>query len=131
MVCFLCSHHRCFMQMCKPQYLIVWRLFTLQNLCLPFYSCIVGIGYPVYSSFKAIEKKDMEEREHMLIYWAVYGCFLYAEVFTDTLLHRFFYITIWSLQFLFDYNSHRQMDPRKYMKNICGHFFSHMNSDLI
>ncbi|XP_057856973.2 HVA22-like protein k isoform X2 [Cryptomeria japonica] len=56
------------------------------NIVLRTACCVVGIGYPIYSSFKAIEKKDNEEQEHLLTYWAVYGCFLYAEAFSDKLL---------------------------------------------
>ena len=33
-------------------------------------SKIVGVGLPVYSSFKAIETKDETEKEEWLIYWS-------------------------------------------------------------
>lgn len=35
-----------------------------------FFSCSVGIVLPVYSTFKAIEKKDNSEQQRWLIYWA-------------------------------------------------------------
>jgi len=35
-----------------------------------FSSCTVGIAFPVYSTFKAIEKKDQSEQERWLLYWA-------------------------------------------------------------
>ncbi|ONM36557.1 HVA22-like protein k [Zea mays] len=67
--------------------------------------CAVGIGLPVYSTFRAIEKKDEQEKERMLLYWAAYGSFSIAEVFADKLLssvplyyHVKFAILVW-LQF--------------------------------
>jgi receptor expression-enhancing protein 5/6 len=47
---------------------------------------VVGIGFPVYSTHKAIERKSPAEQERWLVYWAVYGCFSVAEVFSDQLL---------------------------------------------
>ncbi|CAM6077009.1 unnamed protein product [Sphagnum tenellum] len=47
---------------------------------------VVGIGFPVYSTHKAIERKSPAEQEQWLVYWAVYGCFSVAEVFSDQLL---------------------------------------------
>ncbi|KAB2603061.1 HVA22-like protein k [Pyrus ussuriensis x Pyrus communis] len=51
--------------------------------------CSVGIALPVYSTFKAIEKKDQEEQQRMLLYWAAYGSFSVAEVFSDKILSWF------------------------------------------
>ncbi|KAJ4789889.1 HVA22-like protein [Rhynchospora pubera] len=48
--------------------------------------CAVGIGLPVYSTFKAIEKKDQIAQERWLVYWAVYGTFSVAEIFSDKIL---------------------------------------------
>eukprot|EP01018_Ginkgo_biloba_P007354 Gb_33293 [translate_table: standard] len=56
------------------------------NIVLRTACCAVGIGFPVYSTFNAIEKKDHKDQEQWLIYWAVYGCFSFAEVFSDKLL---------------------------------------------
>lgn len=55
-------------------------------------ACVaVGVGFPVYSTFKAIEQKDSQEQEQWLVYWAVYGCFSVSEVFSDKLLSWFPY----------------------------------------
>ncbi|EXB80593.1 hypothetical protein L484_009047 [Morus notabilis] len=48
--------------------------------------CSVGIVLPVYSTFKAIEKKDNSEQQRWLIYWAAYGSFSLVEVFSDNLI---------------------------------------------
>ncbi|CAD6340930.1 unnamed protein product [Miscanthus lutarioriparius] len=75
------------------------------NIVIRTASCAVGIGLPVYSTFRAIEKKDEEEKERLLLYWAAYGSFSIAEVFADKLLssvplyyHVKFAILVW-LQF--------------------------------
>jgi receptor expression-enhancing protein 5/6 len=46
----------------------------------------VGIGFPTYSTHKAIESKNHAQQEEWLVYWAAYGCFSVAEVFSDKLL---------------------------------------------
>ncbi|XP_022133390.1 HVA22-like protein k isoform X2 [Momordica charantia] len=51
--------------------------------------CSVGIVLPVYSTFKAIEKKDQNEQQKWLLYWAAYGSFSLVEVFSDKLLSWF------------------------------------------
>ncbi|XP_038693080.1 HVA22-like protein k isoform X4 [Tripterygium wilfordii] len=51
--------------------------------------CTVGLVLPVYSTFKAIENKDQNEQQKWLFYWAAYGSFSIAEVFTDKLLSWF------------------------------------------
>ncbi|KAL6657770.1 hypothetical protein ACP70R_005550 [Stipagrostis hirtigluma subsp. patula] len=75
------------------------------NVVIRTASCAVGIGLPVYSTFRAIEKKDEKEKERMLLYWAAYGSFSIVEVFADKLLssvplyyHVKFAILVW-LQF--------------------------------
>ncbi|KAL7156689.1 hypothetical protein ABFS83_02G025400 [Erythranthe nasuta] len=51
--------------------------------------CSVGIVLPVYSTFKAIESKDPDEQRKWLVYWAAYGTFSVAELFTDKFLYWF------------------------------------------
>ncbi|OVA04545.1 TB2/DP1/HVA22-related protein [Macleaya cordata] len=48
--------------------------------------CSVGIALPVYNTFKAIENKDQNEQQKWLLYWAAYGSFSLAEVFSDKIL---------------------------------------------
>ncbi|KAL3701720.1 hypothetical protein R1sor_019742 [Riccia sorocarpa] len=50
---------------------------------------IVGVGFPVYSTHKAIERKDRNEQDMWLVYWAAYGCFSAVEMCTDKLLSWF------------------------------------------
>ncbi|ESQ53422.1 hypothetical protein EUTSA_v10026250mg [Eutrema salsugineum] len=59
------------------------------NIVLRTACCSIGIGLPVYSTFKAIESRDENEQQKWLIYWAAYGSFSLVEVFTDKLISWF------------------------------------------
>ncbi|KAL1215508.1 HVA22-like protein k [Cardamine amara subsp. amara] len=59
------------------------------NIVLRTACCSIGIGLPVYSTFKAIENRDQNEQQKWLIYWAAYGSFSLVEVFTDKLISWF------------------------------------------
>lgn len=57
------------------------------NIVIRTACCTVGIGLPVYSTFKAIENGDRSEQDKWLVYWAAYGSFSLAEVFLDKFLY--------------------------------------------
>ncbi|KAL5212212.1 hypothetical protein ABZP36_023059 [Zizania latifolia] len=59
------------------------------NVVIRTVSCAVGGGLPVYSTFRAIEKKDQKEKGRWLLYWAAYGSFSIAEAFADQILSRY------------------------------------------
>lgn len=59
------------------------------NIVIRTACCSVGVALPVYSTFKAIEKKDQNEQERWLVYWAAYGSFSLVEVFSDKILSWF------------------------------------------
>ncbi|XP_050205949.1 HVA22-like protein k [Mercurialis annua] len=56
------------------------------NIVIRTACCSVGVVLPVYSTFKAIERKDQNEQKKWLVYWAAYGAFSLVEVFTDKFL---------------------------------------------
>lgn len=62
---------------------------VVSNVVVRTACCSVGICFPVYSTFKAIESKNKKEQDQWLIYWAVYGSFSIVEVFPDKLLSWF------------------------------------------
>lgn len=75
------------------------------NIVIRTACCSVGIVLPVYSTFKAIERKDQNEEQRWLLYWAAYGSFSLVEVFADKLIswsplyyHLKFAFLVW-LQF--------------------------------
>lgn len=63
-------------------------------------SCAVGIGLPVYSTFKAIENRDSSEQHKWLVYWA--GClkFLFWSFHSTALVNAMSFLW-WRLKFLF------------------------------
>ncbi|KAM7263992.1 hypothetical protein ACFE04_001675 [Oxalis oulophora] len=56
---------------------------TGSNLVMKTACCGVGICIPVYSTIKAIERKDENEQHKWLVYWAAYGSLSLVEVFAD------------------------------------------------
>ncbi|XP_068483487.1 HVA22-like protein k [Phaseolus vulgaris] len=56
------------------------------NLFLRPACCSIGLALPVYSTFKAIEGNDPYQQQRWLLYWAAYGSFSAAEMFTEKLL---------------------------------------------
>ncbi|PSS29416.1 HVA22-like protein, partial [Actinidia chinensis var. chinensis] len=59
------------------------------NIVVRTACCSVGIALPVYSTFKAIETRNENEQQRWLTYWAAYGTFTIAEVFTDKFISWF------------------------------------------
>ncbi|GJP44324.1 hypothetical protein CLOM_g3704 [Closterium sp. NIES-68] len=47
---------------------------------------VVGVGFPVFRSFKAIEEGSQADRNRCLAYWSVYGCFRVVETITDKII---------------------------------------------
>lgn len=91
--------------------------------------CSVGIGLPVYSTFKAIESKNQDAQQRCLVYWAAFGSFSLIEVFTDKLIswvpmyyHIKFAFLVW-LQ-LPPTNGAKQL----YMKHIRPFLLKHQES---
>ncbi|XP_028093693.1 HVA22-like protein k isoform X3 [Camellia sinensis] len=75
----------------------LWMQVGLRLLLCPLDSnivvrtacCSVGVVLPVYSTFKAIESKNQNEQQRWLLYWAAYGSFSIAEIFTDKFISWF------------------------------------------
>ncbi|KAK6159439.1 hypothetical protein DH2020_006753 [Rehmannia glutinosa] len=61
------------------------------NVVMRTACCSVGIVLPVYSTFKAIESKEEDEQHKWLVYWAAYGSFTVAELFTDKFLYWYYF----------------------------------------
>ncbi|KAK4362599.1 hypothetical protein RND71_017840 [Anisodus tanguticus] len=79
------SHHLLSMQIGLK--LLLSPLNT--NVVVRTACCTVGIVLPVYSTFKAIEMRDQNERQKWLLYWAAYGSFSIVEAFKDKFLYWF------------------------------------------
>ncbi|XP_048335039.2 HVA22-like protein k isoform X2 [Ziziphus jujuba] len=59
------------------------------NIVVRTACCSVGIVLPVYSTCKAIERKDHDDQQKWLLYWAAYGSFSLVEVFSDKFISWF------------------------------------------
>ncbi|KAJ0097471.1 hypothetical protein Patl1_28887 [Pistacia atlantica] len=115
---------------CKISLIVGLRLLLCpfdSNVVIRTACCSVGIVLPVYSTFKAIERKDQDDQQKWLIYWAgqkflkfsallcpmkaffivntcaghisSYGSFSIVEVFSDKLL--FWFPMYYHLKFAF------------------------------
>ncbi|XP_031250439.1 HVA22-like protein k [Pistacia vera] len=87
---------------CKISLIVGLRLLLCpfgSNVVIRTACCSVGIVLPVYSTFKAIERKDQDDQQKWLIYWAAYGSFSIVEVFSDKLL--FWFPMYYHLKFAF------------------------------
>lgn len=63
-------------------------------------SDIIGLIYPVYGSFLAIESNDKDDDTQWLTYWVIYALFDLMEVFADILLFWFPFYHAFKLGFL-------------------------------
>ncbi|CAK7339537.1 unnamed protein product [Dovyalis caffra] len=110
-----CSQHELFKDYALVEVGLRLILCPLgSNIVVRTACCSVGIVLPVYSTFKAIERKDQNEEQKWLMYWAdgggwgpayllallsmfpeylaiiaAYGSFTLAEVFADKLISWF------------------------------------------
>ncbi|TYH49037.1 hypothetical protein ES332_D10G109400v1 [Gossypium tomentosum] len=78
--------------------LLLWPLGS--NIVTRAACCSVGVVLPVYSTFRAIERKDENVQQKWLIYWAAYGSFTLVETFSDKLLSWFPYYYHFKFAFL-------------------------------
>lgn len=61
-------------------------LFVVIGIGEVFLTNLLGVVYPAYMSFKAIETKEEEDDKQWLTYWVVYGTFTVVDTVTDVLL---------------------------------------------
>lgn len=67
---------------------IVLSLLVLAtNLFSPLISSIVGLGFPAYASFRAIESRKYEDDTQWLMYWVVFAVFSFLENFISMVLY--------------------------------------------
>jgi hypothetical protein len=66
---------------------------------LLFFSDLVGFSYPVFMSFKALERPSEQELQYWLVYWVVFGLIQTMESFSDTFFSWFVFVLFPVLSF--------------------------------
>lgn len=61
---------------------------------------VVGVAYPAYASFKALETPEEGDDRQWTTYWIIYGAFSLVEVFADLLVSWFPFYFPFKLLFL-------------------------------
>jgi len=61
-------------------------LFVLLNIGPVFFTNLLGIVYPGYMSFKAVESHDRKDDKQWLTYWVVFGAFTTVDTITESVL---------------------------------------------
>ena len=52
-----------------------------------YITCILGVAYPCFMSFLALESEDEEDDKQWLTYWVVFGLFQIVDQFAGFILH--------------------------------------------
>lgn len=65
-----------------------------------FFSHMLGMLYPMYASFKAIETRETTDDTQWLTYWVVFALFSLLECFVDTVLFWFPFYFSFKVAFL-------------------------------
>jgi len=56
---------------------------------------LIGLAYPTWCSFKALESTSKDEHSQWLTYWVIYSFFRFVEIFADVFIGWFpFYYTL-------------------------------------
>mmetsp|Transcript_15762 Transcript_15762/g.37267 ORF Transcript_15762/g.37267 Transcript_15762/m.37267 type:complete len:202 (-) Transcript_15762:107-712(-) len=75
--------------------------FLIGGAVLRIAGQVVGIAYPTFASFKAIEEsKGPDQTKQWLTYWTCFGCFTLVEAFADRLIFWLPYYYAAKLAFL-------------------------------
>ncbi|CAG9320813.1 unnamed protein product [Blepharisma stoltei] len=70
-------------------------MLVLFGICSGLMVNVVGILYPAYVSFKAIESKETDDDKQWLTYWVIFAGYSFLDHFIDILFFWFpFYHTI-------------------------------------
>ena len=89
------------------QFIIIACLFfTLLGTFESLISNFIGIVYPAFKSFEAIESEDKNDEKQWLIYWVCFACFTVSDQVVGRLVLKkivpfYFFIKIGFLVFLF------------------------------
>lgn len=79
-------------------------LFVMFGVGASYITCLLGVAYPAFMSFLALEANDEEDSTQWLTYWVVFGIFNIVDQFAGFILHFipfYYFLKLAFLVFLF------------------------------
>ena len=74
------------------------------NIGASYITCLIGVAYPAFMSFLALESGNDEENKQWLTYWVVFGIFNIVDQFAGFILRFipfYYFLKLAFLVFLF------------------------------
>ena len=75
-------------------------LFVFSGYASVFFAGLVGLVYPIWKSFRALETESLDDDKQWLTYWTVYGIFVIFDDYSEFILQHFPYYYPFKLVFL-------------------------------
>lgn len=70
--------------------LAVLALYLIVGHSAELLSNIIGFVYPAYASFKTLRSEaNKEDEQQWYTYWALFGCFMLLDMFSEDIWHAF------------------------------------------
>ena len=69
-------------------------LFVVFGICSSIITNLIGVAYPVFMSFHALETDGTDDDKQWLTYWIIFGCFSIVDHFAGIVLRLipFYYV---------------------------------------
>ena len=67
--------------------LIFGVLFVMFGIGSTYITCLLGVAYPAFKSFLALESKNSDDDKQWLTYWVMFGMFNIIDQFAGFILH--------------------------------------------
>ena len=84
--------------------LITGIILVMLGIGNTYITCLLGVAYPCFKSFLALESKGADDDKQWLTYWVVFGLFNIVDQFAGFILHFipfYFFLKLIFLVYLF------------------------------